>query len=66
MSENLKKVLDQFAVEGLDGDWPHIYQLAKKELEALERSDKKLAALERSGVDNWEWYGDAMESIEQS
>jgi hypothetical protein len=26
---------------------------------------KKLAALEAAGVDNWEWYGDAMDTINE-
>ena len=26
----------------------------------------KLNALEASGVDNWEWYDDAMEKLEQT
>ena len=31
--------------------------------EELEEGQKKLHALERAGVDNWEGYDDAMESI---
>lgn len=64
MNENLKKVLDQFACEGLQGDWSVICAVAYLELSKLERDQKKLAALEGAGVDNWEWYGDAMASIE--
>jgi hypothetical protein len=31
------------------------------ELERLIDRDNKLTALENAGVDNWEWYGDALE-----
>ncbi len=34
--------------------------IAAKELDYLYLRDKKLAALETMGVDNWEWYDDAM------
>lgn len=30
----------------------------------LIRAERKLLALEAAGVDDWEWYGDAMETIE--
>jgi len=35
----------------------------KKYLEELERDSKILGALYAGGVDNWEWYGDALESL---
>ena len=38
-------------------------QQAKK-IADLEDSLRKLDALERAGVDNWDGYGDAMESME--
>jgi len=31
-----------------------------KEYEALKESDRVLGLLERGGVDNWEWYGEAL------
>ena len=30
----------------------------------LKADQRKLEALERAGVDNWEWYGDAMQTLE--
>ena len=36
-----------------------------KEIADLKDRLRKLDALERGGVDNWEWYGDAMQSIDQ-
>lgn len=30
----------------------------------LIKAEKKLRALEGHGVDNWEWYDDAMEELE--
>lgn len=29
----------------------------------LIRAERTLSALEAAGVDNWEWYGDALETI---
>jgi len=37
--------------------------IPKAELDRLRRAAAKLAALEDAGVDNWEWYGDAMSSL---
>ncbi len=37
--------------------------ITKKEYEALLAAKRKLRALENAGVDNWEWYGDAMEAM---
>ena len=33
--------------------------------EELLAAERKLDALEAHGVDNWEWYGDAMQSMEE-
>lgn len=33
----------------------------RSEYEMLLRDGRKLAALEQAGVDNWEWYGEAMD-----
>lgn len=35
-------------------------KIDKKRLVELERAEKKLHALENGGVDNWEWYSEAM------
>lgn len=35
--------------------------ISKKEYEDLLRSQAMLDTLEAHGVDNWEWYGDAMQ-----
>jgi lactate dehydrogenase-like 2-hydroxyacid dehydrogenase len=35
--------------------------ITKKRLRELEDSELKLTALEQAGVDNWDWYDDAME-----
>jgi hypothetical protein len=34
-----------------------------KEYKELLEDSKVLKALERAGVDNWEWYDDVMESL---
>lgn len=65
MSTNLKRVLEQFATMGVNPDWTEILLNARSELESLEESQRKLTALERGGVDNWEWYDDAMESLKE-
>ena len=39
--------------------------LSKKEYDSLIRALKKLSALENAGVDNWEWYGDVMATLEE-
>jgi len=36
-----------------------------KRLKELERSEAKLNALEAGGVDNWEWYGDALAPLQK-
>ena len=35
------------------------FVLSEEELVRLLESDMELNALERAGVDNWEWYGEA-------
>lgn len=52
MSENLRKILDQFSSEGLDENWSVISAVAHLELRELEKAQKKLAVLENAGVDN--------------
>lgn len=36
-------------------------KISEKRLRELEIAEKKLNALEAGGVDNWEWYGEAIE-----
>lgn len=38
--------------------------IPKAEYTQLLRRDAILDALERNGVDNWDWYGDAIASVE--
>lgn len=38
--------------------------ITTKEYERLKKDARILEALYANGVDNWEWFGDAMESIE--
>ena len=38
---------------------------AEKEYKRLKRAAAELEALERSGVDNWQWYEDAMANVEE-
>lgn len=38
----------------------------KKRLKQLEKAEAKLNALENGGVDNWEWYDQAMTSYNDS
>ena len=38
--------------------------VSKREYEELLRRDRKLRALENGGVDNWEWYGEALSSMD--
>jgi len=35
-------------------------KISNKRLRELEIAEKKLQALEAGGVDNWEWYGEAI------
>jgi len=37
--------------------------VSKEYLEELQEQGEKLMALEGAGVDNWEWYDDAMEAV---
>lgn len=37
--------------------------IPKTEYSALIKASVKLNCLEKAGVDNWEWYGDAMEEF---
>lgn len=37
--------------------------IPKARYDQLIQCERKLSALENAGVDNWEWYGDAMDSI---
>jgi len=48
MNQNLRRVLDQFAAEGLDGDWHAILELAHKELADLQDAQDKLLDLEEN------------------
>ena len=38
--------------------------IPKYEYESLCRDSMVLRALEAAGVDNWEWYGDAIATLE--
>lgn len=40
-------------------------KLSKKQYEELLRAQRKLSALEAGGVDNWEWYDEAMREFRQ-
>lgn len=40
-------------------------QLTEAEYKKLKDAERKLRALEANGVDNWEWYDYAMESMEK-
>jgi len=37
--------------------------ISKSQYDELVRDSKKLAALEAAGVDNWEYYGDALSTF---
>ena len=41
------------------------YLIDKSTLEFLLTSAKKLQALEHAGVDNWEWYAQAISEFEE-
>lgn len=41
-------------------------QIDSKRLKQLEKAEAKLNALENGGVDNWEWYDQAMTSYNDS
>lgn len=36
--------------------------ISKKRYKELLRTEKELAALEAGGVDNWEWYSEALDA----
>ena len=36
--------------------------ISKSEIERLRMIESKMAALEKGGVDNWEWYGESLAS----
>jgi hypothetical protein len=40
--------------------------ITKKEYESLLEDSKILQALYAGGVDNWEWYGESLASLEDS
>ena len=64
MNKNLREVLAQAASKGLDSpEWTTKLLAAHRELAVLEANDRKLAALEGAGVDNWEGYDEAMRDI---
>jgi hypothetical protein len=42
-----------------------IVAITKPALEHLLRRSRILKAPENAGVDNWEWYGDAMATLEE-
>jgi len=48
-----------------DGIMSNSVSISPEEYDRLLESEKKLNALEAGGVDNWEWYDDAMEAMEQ-
>jgi|SRR6478735_35505 len=41
-------------------------KISKKRLKELEKAEAKLNALENGGVDNWEWYDQAMTAYNDS
>lgn len=40
----------------------HNEKITKREHDRLTKRDAELAALEKGGVDNWEWYGDSLKN----
>jgi hypothetical protein len=46
----------------MNADEEHI-TITKTEYESLIRASRFLEHLEASGVDNWDWYGDALTSF---
>lgn len=68
MSAIVKTLKDWWAT--LDGDEAVIVDIAIEKLEKLEKYKAntaprlaKLSALEAAGVDNWEWYDEAMSTL---
>lgn len=39
--------------------------IEEEELLQLLRDSEMLGALQSGGVDNWEWYGDSLENLEE-
>ena len=37
--------------------------ITQERYDKLIQAENKLAALEAAGVDDWEWYGDAMDTL---
>lgn len=58
LNEKLKDVC-----ESIDVDYNEYVVIRKDELDVYIEAINKLAALEDYGVDNWEGYGEAMESL---
>lgn len=58
LNEKLKEVC-----ESIDVDYNEYVVIRKDELDVYIEAINKLAALEDYGVDNWEGYGDAMQSL---
>ncbi len=40
-------------------------QLTEEEYKKLRKASLKLQALEQNGVDNWDWYGSAMDTYQE-
>lgn len=40
-------------------------EISISEYEELLKSEVKLRLLEEGGVDNWEWYGDSLEGLDE-
>lgn len=58
LQEKLEEMCDHLDID------PHEYTVVRQtELEKLYEAYDKLEALECYGVDNWEWYGEAMQSL---
>ena len=60
LNEKLKEIC-----VSLDIDPDEYIVITLRKLERLNEDSDKLAALEDYGVDNWEGYGDAMQSLEE-
>jgi hypothetical protein len=40
-------------------------EISKLEYQELLRAEAELSLLHNSGVDNWEWYGEALEGLDE-
>ena len=38
-------------------------EISEERLADLERTERKMEALEAGGVDNWEWYGESLKDF---